>query len=86
MNEKGIIQFQSLSRCEASQMCDDISHTILHAYATGMNVVVSNYDKPFSDLFMAHRDALNDLGFGNMPFSLAMEMIEFKVKPEVSDE
>lgn len=81
--DKGIIQFQSLSRCEAEQMCHAITNTILNAYITGLNVVANNYDKPLDDLFTAHRDALIDLGFSNISFKEAISMIEFSVKEEI---
>ncbi|MDA3807261.1 MAG: hypothetical protein PF440_05025 [Thiomicrorhabdus sp.] len=80
--DTGIIQFQSLSRCEAAQLCEAVTSTILSAYQAGFNVVANNYDKDLECLFMAHREALEAIGFGHIPISDALSMIKFGIRME----
>ncbi len=47
-----------------------------------MNVVTNNYNAPFDDLFIAHKNALTELGFGNISFNDSMEMIKFSMQRE----
>jgi len=73
--DKGITQFQSLSRAEAIQMCEHVAKAILHAYEAGFNVAANNYDSPLDDLFIAHRDALDSLGFGHIAIGGALSVL-----------
>ena len=73
--DKGIAQFQSLSRCEATQMRAEVAMTILHAYEVGFNLAVDYHDKPLDDLMISHRAALEAIGFGHISFADAMRMI-----------
>jgi len=74
--DKGIIQFQSLSRCEAAQICSAVKRTIIDAYEAGFNVAANNYDKSIDDLFAAHLKALDDLGFGYISMADAASMLK----------
>ena len=80
--ENGIAQFQSLSRCEAARMCVAVTSSILNAYEAGFNVAVSNYDKSLDDLFVAHRAALEAIGFGHISFADAMRLIKTAYKED----
>jgi len=74
--DKGIAQFQSLSRCEATQVQTEVARAILHAYEVGFNLAVGYHDKPLDDLMTAHRDTLESIGFGHISFTDAMRLIE----------
>jgi hypothetical protein len=78
--DTGIIQFQSLSRCEAAQLCEAVTSTILNAYQAGFNVAANNFDKDLDDLFEAHRDALKAIGFGHIPLNEALSMIKLGIR------
>jgi len=73
--EKGIAQFQSLSRCEAARICAAVTSSILFAYETGFNVAANNHDKPLDELIVAHREGLEAIGFGHISLADAVEML-----------
>ena len=61
-------------------MCEHVSGAILHAYRVGFNLAVNNHDKPLDALVIAHRDALEAIGFGHISFADAMQMIEITTR------
>ena len=75
-----IAQYQSLSRCEATQVHHAVARTVLDAYRTGVNLAIENC-RNMEAFLDAHYMALLNMGF-EVSFKEAMDMIDFKVEED----